>query len=170
MLTMLFLSTFAGELGPVDGEWTVPNPIGFIPLGGWVDAYLMPVWFVLLPLLTIGCAAALFVRFRRARGVEREQIEWLFFAGAIFVAVYVPRVFGSVIGEQLPVVIVLSTLLVAALFTSLRRRVQEMLAQFALAARDETDLDSLNEELQRVIEQTLQPEDVAVWLRSERIS
>ncbi len=254
MLTMLFLTTFTRELEPMDGSWSVPNPIGFIPLGGWVDMYLLPVWIVLLPLLTIGCAAALFVRFRRARGVEREQIKWLFFASALFVAVYVPTfldesytaansiwnilfvvgiltipaaiaiailrhrlydidiiirrtlqyalltgllalvyfgsivlfqsLFDSVTGEQSPAVIVLSTLLIAALFTPLRRRVQEVidrrffrqkydaqqvLAAFALTARDETDVDNLNRELQEVIEQTLQPDGVSVWLRPERI-
>jgi len=254
MLTMLFLSTFARELEPANGEWAVSNPIGFIPLGGWVDMYLLPVWIVLLPLLTIGCAAALFVRFRRARGVEREQIKWLFFASALFVAVYVPTfldesytaansiwnilfvvglltipaaiaiailrhrlydidiiirrtlqyalltgllalvyfgsivllqsLFDSVTGEQSPAVIVLSTLLIAALFTPLRRRVQEVidrrffrqkydaqqvLATFALTARDETDVDNLNRELQEVIEQTLQPDGVGIWLRPERI-
>ena len=45
---------------------------------------------------------------------------------------------------------------------------QQVLAAFALRARDETDLDSLNGELQRVIGQTLQPEGVGIWLRSER--
>jgi len=250
MLTMLLLSTFARELEPVNGGWSVPNPIGFIPLGGWVDTYLLPVWFVLLPLLTIGCAAGMFVRFRRARGGEREQIKWLFFASALFVVVYVPSffsesysavnnvwdvlfiagiltipaaiaiailryrlydidiiirrtlqyalitgllalvyfgsivllqsLFDSVTGEQSPAVIVISTLLIAALFTPLRRRVQEVidrrffrkkydaqqvLAAFAITARDETNLDELMWALQRVVEEAMQPEGVRVWLR-----
>lgn len=74
--------------------------------------------------------------------------------------------------------IVFSTLLIAALFTPLRRRVQEVidrrffrqkydaqqvLAAFAVAARDETDLDSLTAELARVVERTMQPEGVGVW-------
>jgi hypothetical protein len=53
----------------------------------------MPIWFVLLPALTLACAAALFVRFRRARGVERQQIKWLFFASALFAVVYIPTFF-----------------------------------------------------------------------------
>lgn len=88
-------------------------------------------------------------------------------------------------GQQSAVATVISTLLIVGLFSPLRRRVQavidrrffrqkydalQVLVAFALTARDETDLDSLNEELQRMIEQTLQPERVGVWLRSERIS
>ena len=40
-----------------------------------------------------------------------------------------------------------------------------MLAQFAQTARDETDLDALTGELTRVVQETLQPERVSVWLR-----
>jgi hypothetical protein len=82
-------------------------------------------------------------------------------------------------GDATPVV-VLSTLLIAALFMPLRRRVQafidrrfyrrkydaeQVLARFAAAARDETDLDALTAELVRVIEETMQPERVSIWLR-----
>jgi hypothetical protein len=41
------------------------------------------------------------------------------------------------------------------------------LAQFALFARDETDLDALTGELARVIQETLQPESVSIWLRRQ---
>ena len=72
-----------------------------------------------------------------------------------------------------------STLLIAALFLPLRRRVQDVidqrffrrkydaekvLARFAATARDETDLDALTAELVRVIQETMQPENVHVWL------
>ena len=76
--------------------------------------------------------------------------------------------------------VVLSTLLIAALFLPLRRRVQaaidrrffrkkydaeQVLARFAATARDETDLDALRAELVRVIQETMEPESVSVWLR-----
>ena len=76
--------------------------------------------------------------------------------------------------------VVLSTLLIAALFLPVRRRVQDAidrrfnrrrydaektLAAFAAAARDETDLDALLAELVRVIQATMEPEQVSVWLR-----
>lgn len=94
--------------------------------------------------------------------------------------VLLQAIFGTLTGAQSPVVIVLSTLLIAALFTSLRRRVQkvidrrffrqkydaqQVLAAFAVTARDETDLDELMWELQRVVEGTMQPEGVGVWLK-----
>jgi len=93
--------------------------------------------------------------------------------------VLLQSIFRAATGGQSPGVIVLSTLLIAALFTPLRRRVQDVidrrffrkkydaqqvLAAFAVTARDETDLDALTGELQRVVEGTIQPEGVGVWL------
>ena len=96
--------------------------------------------------------------------------------------VLLQRVFSALTGvAQSPLVVVVSTLMIAALFTPLRRRIQnaidrrffrkkydaqQVLAQFALTARDETDLDALTVELVRVVQETLQPEHVSVRLRS----
>lgn len=78
--------------------------------------------------------------------------------------------------------IVISTLLIAALFVPLRRRLQEVidrrffrqkydaqqvLAAFALTARDETDLDRLTDELQQVVGETMQPVGLGVWLTGD---
>jgi hypothetical protein len=95
--------------------------------------------------------------------------------------VLLQRLFGSVTGvAQSPLAVVVSTLVIAALFTPLRRRIQDVidrrffrkkydaqrvLAQFAITARDETDLDALTTELVRVVHETMQPEQVSVWLR-----
>ncbi len=72
--------------------------------------------------------------------------------------------------------------LLNARFAPLRRRIQngidrrffrkkydaqQVLAQFARTARDETDMDALIVELERTIQETLQPEGVRVWLRKE---
>jgi two-component system, NarL family, sensor kinase len=94
--------------------------------------------------------------------------------------VVLQSLFGRAIGEQSEIAIVLSTLLIAVLFLPLRRRVQDIidrrffrrkydaektLEAFAATVRNETDLDDLTEELVRVIEETMQPEFVNVWLR-----
>jgi hypothetical protein len=98
--------------------------------------------------------------------------------------VLLQRLFGSLTGvAQSPLAIVVSTLAIAALFTPLRRRIQDwidrrffrkkydaqrVLAQFAQTARDETNLDALASELTRVVQETLQPKQVSVWLRESK--
>jgi hypothetical protein len=78
--------------------------------------------------------------------------------------------------------VVASTLLIAAMFNPLRRRIQSFIDRHfyrrkydarkildALSAklRDETDLDALNNELVGMVRETMQPAHVSVWLRPD---
>lgn len=85
-------------------------------------------------------------------------------------------------GRDAPLVVAVSTLLIAALFAPLRRRLQRVidrrfyrekvdrrraLAAFATTARREVDSDALRNELLAVVADTLQPSTLGLWLRPD---
>lgn len=248
-LFFIFLIPFLDEIASLSGEWTLPNPIGFLPMDLF-NGPLGALWG--LGLVTMGSASvlSLFVRYRSASTVERQQIKWLLFAGGIFVSFYAGTYFftntsdtngwenllfvlsvltlptaiaisilryrlydidliirrtlqyvllsgllslvyfggvallqAMVGGQSSPLIIVLTTLTIAALFNPLRRRVQDFidrrfyrqrydtekaLAEFAAAARSETDLAQLSFHLTTVVQETLQPAEVNLWLMPYR--
>jgi hypothetical protein len=103
----------------------------------------------------------------------------LVYLGSVIILQQILEVF--IPQSQSPLVIVISTLIIAALFNPLRHRLQALidrrfyrqkynaeqaLAQFAMTARDETDLDKLSMKLVEVVQETIQPAQVSMWLRS----
>jgi hypothetical protein len=230
---------------------SLPNPLGIEGLPN----LFRPVQMLVLALGPVAATSVVVGR-RKARGVERQQIKWLLYAGAIFfvgiflkntifsllggvpwgmwvgnllvavgglggpiaigiailryrlyeidliinrtlvygsltamlVALYfggivvLQRVFVILTGQQSTLAVVASTLAIAALFVPLRRRVQgfvdrrfyrrkydarKTLEAFSTKLKNETDLESLNNDLVGVVRETMQPAHVSLWLRPE---
>jgi hypothetical protein len=240
--------------GTITG-YKIDNPIG---IEGLAPVEKLPAFGVLSVLFlgvgVVGAVACLVVRFRRSRGIERQQMKWFVYAAALLLLylvsilasdfdflpeivsgvvlglalVALPTAIGTAIlkhrlydidviinrtlvygsltallgavyfggvattqaifraltgQEQQPqLAVVTSTLVLAALFNPLRRRIQSFidrrfyrrkydaaktLEAFSAKLRDETDLEALNNEVVGVVRETMQPAHVSLWLRPD---
>ena len=245
--------------GPLEANRRVINPIG-ITSAATLLASVIAIGQALFVLLVLAAIASVIVRYRRAEGIQRQQIKWFAYGTALMALIFVATVFlasaltpsgqdpssslistlgfslgflmlpigagigvlryrlydidilinrtlvygsltavlaavyfGVVIGLQSlttaitgqtntpPVIIVASTLLIAALFNPLRRRLQtaidhrfyrrkydatRTLETFAATLRSEVELSALQTHLTDVVEHTMQPTHISLWLRT----
>ena len=148
-------------------------------------------YFVLLLFIPISIAIAI-LRYRLYEidtlinrtlvyGVLTVMLVALYFGGIVVLQ----TVFVVLIGQQSTLAVVASTLLIAALFNPLRRRIQSFidrrfyrrkydarktLEAFSAKLRDETDLQALRGDLLGVVRETMQPAHASLWLRPDTAS
>jgi hypothetical protein len=230
--------------GPLANFPGVQNPLG-VRGAEWLEA-----GYVFFPLAFLVASASVVVRFRRARGDERQQIKWFAFAASILAATFLfvaldllpakaarvsqdivtymfaglPLAIGIAIlkyrlydidriinrtlvyagvsvvlglgyyaliivlplvvsgneARQSPAIVAATTLAIAALFRPVRTRLQEFIDRrfnrrkydaartieaFSGRLREEIDLDALTTHLVDVVEVTMEPASVSLWLR-----
>lgn len=172
------------------GAIAVAIPIGFVivvaidPEGSvsWIPASLA----FLLPPIAIGIAVTRYRLYEIDRLISRG-LSWAVLSG-LLLAVYagavllLQTVLGDVIQGQ-TVAVAGSTLLAAALFQPLRRRIQVAVdhrfnrarydaertaTDFAERLRDEVDLPALHGDFTGVVDTALHPTTISVWIRRPR--
>lgn len=264
------VSIFLYSLSVIVEPFTDPVPAGFVPPPvdpfGLGDTLLdLAVWIFFVAF--IGSVISLVLRFRRSRGIERQQLKWFVFAGGIFALFFfvqsvlsvwpvfdpsvlgqngyaqllavidvltplsvalIPLATGAAITryrlygidliirrtliystltfifailylaavlalqalffwftdqERSSIAIVISTLVIATLFSPIRTWVQNLIDRRFFRARydadqaissfladmsQEVDLQQIVARTEQVVEETLQPQDVFVWLAGQR--
>ncbi len=171
-------------------------PVLLMPLlGGSIRALMAArmVAFTVVLLASIGMAACFGVAILYARlwdidVVINRTLVYTLLTGLLaliygLTVVLLQGLLGLFGADQNQTTVVLSTLLIAALFHPLRGRVQafidrrfyrrkydaeQTLARFGTVARDEVDLSALTAELLNAVEQSVQPTQTSLWLKDNQ--
>ena len=168
------------------GLVTATLPMSFFTRGnaGFGDDLLGALLFLLLP-ITIAIAILRYRLWNIDVVINRTLVYGALtvllatvYVGGVGILQYIFRVLT---GTESQLAVVASTLVIAALFNPLRRRVQafidrrfyrrkydaaKTLAAFSASLRDKTNLDVLSADLVTVVRETMQPAHVSLWLRT----
>lgn len=154
-------------------------PLGPLPVDFWLA------WIVTIPLIPIAIGIAI-LRYRlyEIDRIVSRTLSYAVVTGTLLL-VFVGMVLGlqavlePVTGEN-TIAVAGSTLIVAALFQPLRRRVQmivdrrfnrarydaqRMVDAFADRLRDDVDISSVSDDLERTIRTSVRPASLELWLR-----
>jgi hypothetical protein len=162
---------------------TVPGVMEVGPLGFMVGSTLIYGFLLLIP-LSIGVAVLRSRLYEIDVVINRALVYGpltaalvAFYVGAVVSLQYL---FRAATGSDSQLVVVASTLAIAALFNPLRRAIQSLIDRrfyrrkydaartlegFARRLRDETNLDSMDAEITAAVRETLRPAHVSLWLR-----
>ncbi len=180
-----FAYAAAATVGGIVLAYMIPNTIDTPP---WFERAGYAILIATTPAIPVSIGIAI-LRYR-LYDIDRIINRTLVYGPltAMLVALYVGGVlflqyaFRALTGGESQLAIVASTLLIAALFNPLRRRVQtfidhlfyrkkydaaKTLEAFSAKLRDETDIEALNSELLSRVRETVQPEHVSLWLRPD---
>jgi hypothetical protein len=168
-------------------------PISGSPFGQFAPLYALAIQaglvgsLLLIP-LSIGVAIVydrlwdidIVIRRTLVYGILTATLALVYF-GSVALAQAIFHAFSGRV-EQPQLAVVISTLVIAALFHPLRKRIKSFidkrfyrskydarktLEAFAATLSDETDLDALSDDLVRVVRRTMHPAHVSLWLRHE---
>lgn len=173
---LMFLSNYLITFGVVSGVWTEIVG-GLASLSYSVLGITLAIAILRYRLFDIG----IIVRRTVAYALVTALLLGIFFGSVILLQLVFAGIFPDLAKSE--IVTVLSTLAIAALFVPLRNWIQaaidrrfnrkkydaqQVLQKFSETVRDETDLDKLTAELIHVVDETMQPKSVSVWLKKDK--